>query len=403
LSGIIALPFLIDLPINQEKTMSLTLHPNELASLVTHVLGKAAVDVVEWHCNPLGGAGGSIFAGGKGLYRVAGVAQDGEAVYPWSMVLKIASDASQTASHDPSSRFYWRREADAYQSDVFANLAGGNLVAPRCWAVEARSGNEAWIWLEDVQSTTDTWSLERYARSARHLGQFNGAYLAGYPLPTAQPWMTYGRTRAWVSDVREYVPKIHELTTSPLAQRWFGQDGVERLLHLWSIHEHLLEAFDRLPICFAHLDAYYRNLMERTRADGSAETVAIDWAYIGFGRVGEDAGILMSNGLDLLNVVGNQAKELDAQVFGAYLAGLQDAGWQGDARLARLGYTVPASLGTVLCSFYWLVAMQDAEGLAFLDSFFEYPLEAMIDQWRVTLPFFLDLGDEALALVATAG
>src|SRR6476620_2515514 len=105
--------------------MSLTLQLNELAPLVARVLGKATVDEVEWRCDPLGGTVGSVFAGGKGLYRVAGSAQDDEGIHPWSMVLKIASDASQTASHDPASRFYWRREADAYQSGVLNDLPGG--------------------------------------------------------------------------------------------------------------------------------------------------------------------------------------------------------------------------------------------------------------------------------------
>ena len=80
------------------------------------------------------------------------------------MVLKIASDASEFASHDPTARFYWRREADAYQSGVLNDLPGGHLVAPRCWAVEDRSGNEAWIWLEDIQSSSDAWSIERYVQ-----------------------------------------------------------------------------------------------------------------------------------------------------------------------------------------------------------------------------------------------
>jgi hypothetical protein len=288
--------------------MSLTLQRNELAPLVARVLGKAAVEVVEWRCDPLGGAGGSVFIGGKGVYRVAGTAQAEEGVQPWSMVLKIVGDANQRASNDPTARFYWRREADAYQSGVLDDLPGGHLVAPRCWGVEERSSHEAWIWLEDVQAASDPWSMERYVQSARHLGQFNGAYLAGHPMPVSQPWMTHGRTRACIDDVRDYIPKIREITATPLAQHWFGADGVERLLHLWSVHEQLLEAFERLPLCFAHLDAYYRNLMERRRADGRAETVAIDWAYIGFGRIGEDAGILMANGLELMDVAGSLAR-----------------------------------------------------------------------------------------------
>jgi hypothetical protein len=66
--------------------------------------------------------------------------------------------------------------------------------------------------------------------------------------------------------------------------------------------------------------------------------------------------------------------------------------------LARLGYTIPATLGSGLTNFLWAEAMTSPEDAALIDSFLGHPLETMVEQWRVALPFFLDLGDEALAL-----
>ena len=377
--------------------MTLELQPTELATPVARALGKSTVDILDWHSTPLTG-GGSTYAGGTGIYRVAGPAQAGDGIHHWSMILKMASGASPTAGHEPGARNYWRREAIAYQSGLLGALPGEHLVAPHCWAVQDRPGDESWIWLEEIQSSNGAWSLDRYHQAARHLGQFNGAYLAGYPLPVAQPWMTRGRTRVWIEFTRTCIDQIHQWAEAPLVRRWFGPNGLERILDLWSHCPQLLAAFERLPVCYCHHDAHRRNLLERQRPDGTTETVAIDWALTGFGRIGEEAGVTMTASLELMEIAANQAQELDQAVFSGYIDGLHDAGWAGDVRLARLGYTVNACLGTVLGNFYFLEAMQTAAGITFLEAFIGQPLAVMIEQWAETLPFCLDRYDEALAL-----
>lgn len=150
-----------------------------------------------------------------------------------------------------------------------------------------------------------------------------------------------------IAFVRTCLDQIQQWAQAPLVQRWFGREGLERILDLWNHCPQLLSAFEGLTVCYCHHDAHRRNLLVRERNDGSKETVAIDWALTGFGRIGEEAGVTMTVSLELLEVAASQAQALDQAVFSRYIAGLQDAGWVGDVRLACLGYTVNACFGSI--------------------------------------------------------
>ena len=146
-------------------------------------LGSDTVEVTDRHYRQI--YGGSF--GDSVLYRWAGNAHDPEAGpssregFPWSIILKIVSRRAELDSGT--------REARAYQSGLLADLPGG-MAAPRCLAVEEQAGHELWMWLEEVTDHMgQPWPLARYRLAARHLGRFNGAYLAGRPLP-ADPWLS---------------------------------------------------------------------------------------------------------------------------------------------------------------------------------------------------------------------
>ena len=178
----------------------------ELEPVVAQVLRRPHGGVAEWRLEPIGGETlGSHLAGGRGIYRLAGSAHGQAAgqVYPWSLVVKIFSDAALGPTpndigdtiQDPTDGNYWKREILVYQSGMLDELAGG-LVAPRCYGVTEHAG-EWRLWLEDVEESPKMWPLERYGVAARQLGQFNGAYLVDAPLPEKQPWMYRGRARDW--------------------------------------------------------------------------------------------------------------------------------------------------------------------------------------------------------------
>lgn len=377
--------------------MSLNLQTADLAPIVARALGKASVEIVEWKSQPLS-AGGSRVAGGLGIQRVTGVAHHDGGLLPWSVIVKALKGGSEMASEDPAAWNYWKREVLVYGSGLLDHLPGG-LVAPRCYAVQEQPNGEFWLWLEEIQSPPSVWAMARHELAARHLGQFNGAYLAGHPLPPAQPWMTWGRTRQWTDEVRPFAERSQQWADTPLARRWFGRDGLDRTLKLWSQVEPLLQAFERLPVCYCHHDAFRRNLLDRTLPDGSSETVAIDWSITGFGRIGEEIGVMTSVDLGFFEVPASQAQELDQAVFAGYIDGLRDAGWRGDERLARLGCTVNAVILNGLSRLYFLEILQKPEETDMLAGVINRPFEAIIEQWAEMLPFILGLGDEAVALI----
>jgi hypothetical protein len=167
-------------------------------------------------------------------------------------------------------------------------------MAPRCFGVTEQLGGEVWLWLEDVADLGQhQWSLDEFDRAARHLGRFNGAYLAGQPLPV-YPWLSQGRLRAWVAFCADAVAALPRNLRHPLVRDRFSDAAVSRLLQFWTERETFLDALDRLPRVFGHLDAFPRNLVVRHSGSGD-QLVAIDWASVGFGAVGEELAPLVAS------------------------------------------------------------------------------------------------------------
>jgi hypothetical protein len=178
---------------------------------------------------------------------------------------------------------------------------------------------------------------------------------------------------------------------------------VARIQRLIENHQSLLRQLDTLPVCLCHHDAFRRNLMLRDRGNAGAQTIAIDWAMMGYGGVGEEIGITTAVALHWLEVAADQAQELDRSIFESYVTGLRDAGWQGDVRLARFGYTATAALVSwvAMTSNSGVYGLSSDEGIRSTESMIGYRLDDILAQWATIHPFLLDLGDEALRLAAT--
>ena len=199
------------------------------------------------------------------------------------------------------------------------------------------------MWFPEVIDEIGQWPLERYGIVARHLGQFNGAYLSGKPIPR-RSWISRGSLRMWGSMASVGVNLLRLSREHPIVRCTYPADTSERIFRLWSDREIFFDALDSLPITFCHLDAFRRNLFAIQSADGNNKTVAIDWAFSGLGTVGEEIAPLVAATLGFCEVEIAQAQELDNIVFDGYLTGLRDAGWHGDARIVRFGYTVASAL-----------------------------------------------------------
>jgi hypothetical protein len=67
-------------------------------------------------------------------------------------------------------------------------------------------------------------------------------------------------------------------------------------------------------------------MVRSTPADSGDELVAIDWASVGFGAIGEELAPLVASSLTFFEADVSIAGELDVVAFAGYIDGLQEAG-----------------------------------------------------------------------------
>ena len=232
----------------------------------------------------------------------------------------------------------------AYRSGLLKDLPGP-FAAPRCYAIQEQPDGSAWIWLEEVQDELDhPWPIERYAQVARHLGRFNGAYLAGHPLPD-DAWLTHNWLRNYLRRAAPMVDWVLQNPAHPVVRR-----ALPGLV---------------LPLTLAFWDAFGRNLFYRDapkvgdffdEVSEVAEVVALDWGHAGIAPVGAELAPLIAMAMSLAKFPSSQARELDRACFEGYLEGLREAGWEPDVRQVRAGfafslptrYTLGAVIGELL-------------------------------------------------------
>jgi Phosphotransferase enzyme family len=370
-----------------------------LAPMVRDLLGEPEAGVTAgWSCRPLGGGSG----GGIGLYRVTGPARVGGTTHLWALVCKVYA---ATDGADPEAWDYPAREGLAYGSGLLAALPGG-LAAPRCLAVEAQPDGTTRLWLEAIADAhPGPWLLDRYVLVARDLGRFNGAYVAGVPLPD-QPWLSRGLVRSWVEPAGPAVADLerHAGPSGPsLVRRLFPPAVVAQARGLWDERERFLTALDRLPQTFCHHDAFRRNLLHRAGPEGE-ELVAVDWAFAGHGAVGEELVPLVVGSLAFFEAEGIRPRDLDAACFASYVAGLREAGWVGDERVVRLGFAAHAALRYPIGHLGDILPLLSDPALRLsTEELLGRPLEEVVEGWAELWSFQFGLAEEARALLLAVG
>jgi hypothetical protein len=380
-----------------------------LRDLVPRVV-RSTAELVTWHCSRLDYGGSNLASGG--LYRVGGTAQDTGETVSWSLILKIVCSPASldedtrrrplAPSDDVGHWNYWQREVLAYHSGLLDSLEGG-VVAPRCYGVTEQPGGTVWLWLEDiVEAYATPWPLERYGLAARHLGAWQGTYLAGRSLPDA-PWLARGWLRSWGANARAMRALAADVAAwqQPRAQQAFGRPLYAAYQRLAAEAEAWLEVLDSVPQTLCHYDFLRPNLFAR-RVDGQEETVAIDWAYVGHGPVGADAGTLVFGTLLRPELPATHAGDLDRTVFASYLAGLRTSGWQGDPDLVRMSYGMAAALhGGLGVPLLVLMAVTDDGNHGWMEQQWQHPISQLVPQWGALARYLFDLTDEARGLLAS--
>ena len=368
-----------------------------LAPIVRRALNSEALEVTSWGHEQLHAG----FGAGTAIYRFTGQGRDKGQTVPWSLILKVLRPT--TDGDDPSAWNYYKREVDAYQSGWLDDLPGG-LSAPRNFGTVEHSDGTSWIWLEDITDEIGPrWPLEHYGLVARHLGQFNGAYLGGGSLPS-WPWLCSSWLRQYVAQSAPAMTPLRNSLQHPLVRRWFPGDASDRFFRIWAERDVFLDALDRLPQTLCHRDVFRRNLFARRTAGGDYQSVAIDWAYAGRGAIGEELVPLVLASVGFFEVELDRAQALEEIILEGYLEGLRDAGWQGDPRQVQLGYAAAASLRYTFAEIGRFLAITLDERLHVVaQQALGRSIEEVLDHSARVRRFFDSLTDEAREMMDVLG
>jgi hypothetical protein len=183
-----------------------------------------------------------------------------------------------------------------------------------------------------------------------------------------------------------------------MVRRCWPDGLVDRVLRLWRGRDVFLEALDRLPQTFCHLDAFPRNLLiEDDTVDGSENVVAVDWSFAGIEAVGSEIGPMVAASVWFYDAEPGEMKGLGELVVDGYLEGLRAAGWRGGGRLVRFAFTATAALHYGLFPMGVLV-LNDRVRERF-EHALAHPAEDIVDRWAEAASFLLGQADEARRLL----
>lgn len=331
-----------------------------------------------------------------GLRRLRGTSTNGLHTQSWSLILKTLQP---DPAGDPVTGSDWEREALAYTSGLLHPVGG--FRPARLLHLTRPAPDRIQLWLEDVpDDTPEVWPLGRHALAAHHLGEFNGAYPADPPQRPGWLWQNWWDSFDPAGDSQETrAVRLAGAWDRPLVRLAFPQPVRAELEQLEADYAGLTRAVGALPHTLCHLDPGRFNLRSPTRADGTPETVFLDWQSLGVGPLGAD--LAMMHFLNLCRFYADPAEcgQLDEAGFAAYWRGVRSQRPGVSREEARLGYTAAAALRTATV-VRLLVAELAAEGGAGrrVGQWGEkrgWSLEQSLEGWGQGMAFLLSLGAEA--------
>jgi hypothetical protein len=342
-----------------------------LEEVVRHLLDAPSAEPLHWHAEPR--------QGGGRVNVLSGAARVGDEQRPWRVVRKELPAPAGV-------------EAAVHRSGLLDDLPSGGVRAPRCYGVDEGPDGTITLWLELVHEEGDPrWSLGDWASAARHLGRFNGAYLAGRPLPE-EPWLKSDQMRAWLERHTLLVARIAAAAEDPAVNHWWPRHTVDAILRLWEERTLFCEALERLPRTLCHGDAIRRNLLFQ-----GGGLVAIDWENVGLYAPGEEVGQTLSVAAAFFDWEPSDLPVLDEALFGAYFAGLREAGASPNEREVRFAYCAHAALRNLFNAVGSSVPPEAGAASALRS--YGRTWQALAGQRAAIRPFLLARADEARRLM----
>jgi len=245
-----------------------------------------------------------------------------------------------------------------------------------------------------VEGVGHRWPRERYQLAARHLARFNGAYATGRKT-VSHPWLSRSPLRDAVTEMAPVVARIRDARDNPFVARAVSAESAAALLALLEKIGPWLDRLDRMPQTVCHWDAHRADLLSRGNENGVMDTVAIDWAGLGWGPFGSELSKLLSQTVNFFGLSVDALPALDGELFEHYVEGLKETGWSGDERVVRFGYTAASATRLLVRTATAIelafnerarTAFERAAGLEFA---------SLADTFKGALPYYLSLVDEA--------
>jgi hypothetical protein len=339
--------------------------------------------------------------GRRSIFRLAGIGDGGEASRPWSVVLKQiqAPEDPDAPDAEVDHCAYWEREYLLYQAGVPQSLTG-DLRAPHCFGVLQPVPDLRWIWLEDLHDRYHgAWPIEHFAKTAYHLGIFNGQYLVNKPVPEGNNIARHAlrcSSGYYIEEFNRY--RDPSVWKHPLIRRAYPKPVIETLDRLAADREKFLDVLESLPQTFCHLDAWHGNMAAVLNADRTESTVLFDWALAGYGAPGEEIGHLIWVALLEFQVDFQDAARLESEVFNHYLQGLEDAGWQPDPTQVRCAYLI----NSILQFGFALEAVDhalDEDAYAAAEELYGKPIDQLVIQAAQVTYLLIERMDELRSLL----
>lgn len=276
----------------------------------------------------------------------------------WSLVLKILRHSEEgsemwRSGEEEDHWYYWRREALAYRAGLLDEGAGG-LRPARCH-LELDLGDEIHLWLEDVRGLPGhQWPVETYGEAALRLGRFQGTWALARRLPDER-WLGHRWLRAYTERrAAEWASRAVDWS-NPELRAVIGDADTAKLGRLWERLESNLQIVEAMPRTLCHCDLHPQNLFR-----GEGETVLIDWAFVGAGTLGEDAGNLVLDSVFDFHVPAEDVGRLWQAISEGYAEGLAQAGWRGSR--GELDRALAATLAAKYAWVPYRLAIGMAEG-----------------------------------------
>lgn len=242
----------------------------------------------------------------------------------------LGGDPIWAHSLDPAHPMWWGREAAFYASDLSTRGWSQEARVARCFGVDDGPAGTVEIWLEDVE--IPSLSIDVYRDVVRALASWQVVTTDG-----DQPFLS----RGWIPShlQRRNQRDNHEVAVDPRWQELLRHGIGDSLRHALQARitdprtaGEMLGAF---PQVLTNYDLHHANI---GRANSDGMTAIIDWAFVGWGPIGQDVAHLAFDIWDLLTPA-MTLQEVWDDLAATYLDALYAAGWAEPAEVVLRSMT----------------------------------------------------------------